>query len=280
MNLVPLQAAILEADKLRIQRGYTMFQPVNVFDICMSMDVSVRFIDVSMEGMYTIREDGTHPTIMLSNQRPLPRRAFTCAHELGHHIFKHGNHIDEFSDNEFSSNREEEILVNTFSAALLMPSIGIQAEFAKRHLKIDIATAAHFYTVASAFGVGYSTFVTNCRIHNLISTAKEKELLKHSPAKLFKAITGLNDKATHFKIIDGFSQLSVIDLEVSNYIILPTSAKIEGNHLQEYTRTTTGTVFVAKRSGIVRAVYANTSSFIRIQNMNYVGLVENRHLEN
>src|SRR5258707_13603303 len=101
MNMVPLQAAILEADKLRIQRGYTMFQPVNVFDICMSMDVSVRFIDVSMEGMYTIREDGTHPTIILSNQRPLPRRSFTCAHEVGHHVFKHGNHIDEFSDIEF-----------------------------------------------------------------------------------------------------------------------------------------------------------------------------------
>ena len=278
--MISFQAAILEADKLRMQRGYTMFQPVNVFDICMSMDVSVRFIDISMEGMYTSRENYTYPTIILSNQRPLPRRFFTCAHELGHHVFKHGDRIDELSDHEFSSKREEEILVDVFAAALLMPSIGIQAEFAKRHLKIGMATPTHFYAVASAFGVGYSTFVTNCRIHNLINPAKEKELLKYSPAKLFKAITGLNDKATHFKIIDGFSQLPVIDLEVSNYITLPASAKIEGNHLQECTRTTTGTVFVAKRPGIVRSVYANTSSFIRIQNMNYVGLVENRHLEN
>jgi len=280
MNIIPLQAAILEADRLRIQRGYTMFQPVNFFDICTSMDVSVRFIDVSMEGMYTIREDGTHPTIILSNQRPLPRRFFTCAHELGHHVFKHGNRIDEFSNNEFSSNHEEEIQVDTFAAALLMPSIGIQAEFVKRNLKMIEANSEHFYSVASAFGVGYSTLVVNCRINKLIGTTKEKELLRHTPTALFKAITGLNDKATHFKIIDGFSLLPVIDMEVSNYIILPVSAKIEGNHLQECTRTTTGNVFVAKRPGVVRAVYANTSSFIRIQNMNYVGLVENRHLEN
>ncbi|XOV93440.1 MAG: ImmA/IrrE family metallo-endopeptidase [Bacteroidota bacterium] len=278
--MVPLQAAILEADKLRIQRGYTMFQPVNVFDICMSMDVSVRFIDVSMEGMYTIREDGTHPTIILSNQRPLPRRYFTCAHELGHHIFKHGNHIDEFSDSEVSSNRKEEILVDTFAAALLMPSIGIQAEFAKRGVKMDDASAEHYYSIASTFGVGYSTLVTNCRINKLISAAKEKELLRHTPAKLFKAITGLNDKVSHFKIIDGFSSLSVIDLEVSNHIILPASASIEGNHLEECSRSLKVAVFVAKRPGIVRAVYANTSSFIRIQNMQYIGLVENRHLEN
>lgn len=278
--MVSFQAAIVEADKLRIQRGCTMFQPVNVFDICMAMDVSVRFIDISMEGTYTVRKDGTHPTIILSNQRPLPRRFFTCAHELGHHVFKHGDRIDELSDNEFSSNRDDETLVNAFAAALLMPTIGIQSEFAKRHLKMSEATASHFYAVASVFGVGYSTLVTNCRIHNLITVAKERELLKYTPAKIFKVITGLNNKAPHFKIIDGFSQLSMIDLEVTNYIILPASARIEGNHLEEFSRNTTQTVFVAKRPGIVRAIYANTSSFIRIQNMNYVGLVENRHLEN
>lgn len=278
--MVPLQAAILEADKVRIQRGYTMFQPVNVFDICMAMEVCVRFVDVNMEGMYTIREDGAHPTIILSNQRPLPRRSFTCAHELGHHVFKHGNRIDELSDNEFSSDREEETLVDTFAAALLMPNVSIQAEFVKRKLKMVEANSVHFFSVASALGVGYSTLVTNCRINKLIGSTKEKELLKQTPAKLFKAITGLHDKPSHFKIIDGHSQLPVIDLEVSNYVILPVSAIIEGNHLQECGRNTTEAVFLAKRAGIVRAVYGGNSSFIRIQNMQYVGLVENRHLEN
>lgn len=278
--MVLLEAAIREADKLRMQHGYTMFQPVNVFDICISMDVSVRFINVSMEGIYTIREDGTNATILLSNQRPFPRRSFTCAHELGHHVFKHGNRIDGLSDDESQSNPKEEILVDTFAAALLMPSLGIQAEFAKRKIKLAEANSAHFYSVASSFGVGYKTLVTNCRINKLIELAKESELLRDTPAKLFKNITGLNNKGSHFKIIDGFSQLPVIDLEVSSYIILPASAVIEGNHLEECSRTGTKIVFVAKRAGIVRAAYANTSSFIRIQNMKYIGLVENRHLEN
>lgn len=278
--MIPFQAAVLEADKVRIQRGYTMFQPINVFDICMAMDVSVRFIDISMEGMYTVRGDGTNPTIIISNQRPLQRRFFTCAHELGHHVFKHGDRIDELSDSEFSSNRDEELLVNAFAAALLMPTVGIQAEFAKRNVNIGTAAAVQFYALASSFSVGYSTFVTNCRIHKLITATKQKELLRHTPAKLFQTITGLNGKASHFKVIDGFSQLSVIDLEVGNYIILPASAEIEGYHLEGYCRNKTEAVFVAKSPGIVRALYAKTSSFIRIQNANYVGLVENRHLEN
>lgn len=278
--MVPSQAAILEADKLRIQHGYTMFQPVNVFDICLSMDVSVRFIDISMEGMYTIRKNGTHPTIIISNQRPLPRRSFTCAHELGHHVFKHGNRIDEFTNHEFSSNHEEETLVDIFAAALLMPSIGIQAEFVKRGVKVTDANPVHYYSVASMFGVGYSTLVTNCRINKLIGMGKERELLKHTPAKLFQAITGINEKVSHFKIIDGASSISVIDLEVSNHIILPSSARIEGDHLQERCRNLKEAVFVAKRPGVVRVVYGHTSSFVRIQNMGYLGLIEHRHLEN
>lgn len=278
--MVSFQNAILEADKVRMQLGYTMFQPVNVFDICMAMGLSVRFVNISMEGMYTIREDSSHPTIILSNQRPLSRRSFTCGHELGHHVFKHGERIDQLNDNEFASDKEEEILVDAFAAALLMPTLAIQAEFAKRHLDISTASAMHFYVVASAFGVGYSTLVINCKVRGLINMTKEKELLKHTPAKLFKTITGLKDKASHFKLIDGLSQLPVIDLEVSNYIILPSSARVEGNHLEEYSRNTTEIVFIARRAGIVRALYAGTSSFIRIQNAQYVGLLEYRHLEN
>lgn len=278
--MVTFQSAVLEADKLRMERGYSMFQPVNVFDMCISMDIAVRFIDISMEGMYTVGENGNHPTIILSNQRPLPRRSFTCAHELGHHVFKHGDRIDELSDKTYSSDRNEESLADVFAAALLIPSMGIQAEFVKRRLKMAEAGPTHFYAVASSFGVGYKTLVINSRIHNLISIAKEKELLKHTPASLFKVISGLNDKATHFKFIDGYSQLSVVDLEVSNFLILPPSAEVDGNHLEEFSKDKTKIVLIARQSGIVRASYSNTASFIRIQNMNYVGLVENRHLEN
>jgi len=278
--MVSFQSAILEADKLRMERGYSMFQPINVFDLCMSMEVVVRFIDISMEGMYTIGENGSFPTIILSNQRPLPRRSFTCAHELGHHVFKHGDRIDGLSDQDYVSNIEEEKLVDTFAAALLMPTLGIQAEFAKRQLKFDRASAIHFYAIASSFGVGYSTLITNCRIHKLITSMKESELLQYTPSSLFKMIAGLSNRTSHFKFIDGYSQLPVIDLEVSNFIILPYSAKIEGNHLEEVHRDKTKTVFVARLSGIVRALYEDKSSFIRIQNANYTGLVENRHLEN
>jgi Zn-dependent peptidase ImmA (M78 family) len=273
------KTAILEADKLRIKCGLTMFQPVNVFDISMSLGINVRFVNISMEGMYTVRRAGISPTIILSNQRPFARRYFTCAHELGHHIFEHGEKIDVLANDEFSSNSEEEILVNTFAAALLMPVSGIQAEFAKRGLGMNTATAQDYYAVASVFGVGYRTLLTNCRIHKLITSMREGELSKHTPNKLFKSITGLNEKPSHFKVVDGISQLPVIDLEASNYLVLPASSRVEGNLLEECINNNHQVVFIAKRPGVTRISYAGNFSFVRIQNRHYVGLVENRHLE-
>uniref|UniRef100_UPI003F9576DD ImmA/IrrE family metallo-endopeptidase n=1 Tax=Rhizobium leguminosarum TaxID=384 RepID=UPI003F9576DD len=76
---------------------------------------------------------------MLSCLRPFPRRIFTCGHELGHHVFNHGMKVDiiaeESEDSTFKSS--DEILVDSFSAALLMPVGGIQAEFSERNLSFQ-----------------------------------------------------------------------------------------------------------------------------------------------
>jgi Zn-dependent peptidase ImmA (M78 family) len=57
--------------------------------------VAVRFNDINMEGMY---QRGAPPRIHVSARRPLPRRAYNCAHELGHHVFGHGSSIDELRE--------------------------------------------------------------------------------------------------------------------------------------------------------------------------------------
>src|SRR3546814_6969436 len=46
-------------------------------------------------GMY---QRAPPPRIHLSARRPLPRRAYNCAHELGHHVFAHGSSIDELRE--------------------------------------------------------------------------------------------------------------------------------------------------------------------------------------
>jgi Zn-dependent peptidase ImmA (M78 family) len=275
------RSAVRKADEIRRKLKLSMFQPVNIFDICQQLDVDVRFIDVSMEGMYA--SNGNRPTILLSGLRPLPRRCFTCAHELGHHIYGHGNRIDVLytSTDDFSDD-EEELLVNIFAGALLMPMGAIQSQFAKRKWDIKKATPIQFYIVASAFGVGYSTLITQCFIKELIPRPFGNELLKFKPSTLLKQIIGKSENTSYFKIIDQYSGLNVIDLEVSNFLIVPQNGKIEGDHLKKIGSNDTNDIFVAERPGITRITNEKITlnAFLRIQKENYIGLAEYRHLEN
>ncbi|WP_273210103.1 ImmA/IrrE family metallo-endopeptidase [Runella zeae] len=280
--------AIIKADEIRYKLELDIFQPINVLDACIKLRLDVRFVDISsMEGLYIRNERGKNSTIILSAHRPLPRRYFTCAHELGHHVFNHGSKLDALSERKSSSvsppKDMDEELVDSFAGALLMPLAGVQSEFVKRKWVIPNASPIHFYTVSSIFGVGYETLIVHCKINRLISDLKAAELLKIKPAKILESLLSLpiSDKS-YFKLIDNLSLLQVIDLEVTNYIILPSEVQVEGVHLQKCQVTKNGeNLFVAKKPGIVRAISKenNTSCFIRIQNLNYIGLVQYRHLE-
>src|ERR1700740_3255389 len=120
MNNLFMQAT-LKADEVRQHFDLDMFQPINVFDVCTELGLAVTFVDINMEGMY-IKKNGRRPTILLSNQRPLPRRVYTCAHELGHHVFNHGSKIDGLKEQTSGSSHydNDELLVDTFAGALLM----------------------------------------------------------------------------------------------------------------------------------------------------------------
>lgn len=275
--------AIVKADEIRSELGLNMFQSVNIFDACIRLGLSVRFVDINMEGMYIKQDGGTHPTILISNQRPLPRRCFTCAHELGHHVFNHGFKIDALSNVDSDrSNDTDEFLVDSFAGALLMPVAGIQAEFIKRNWVIQESSHINFYTVSSVFGTGYQTLIMNCKVNGLINEAKASALLKFTPRKILKSLFTSCVDNSFFKIIDGHSQLTVIDLEVSNYLIVPKGIQIEGVNLQKIGESTLGIGYLATKPGIVQiaSIHGNLNSFVRIQNAQYIGLAEYRHLEN
>lgn len=278
--------AVLKADKIRIQLGLNIFQPINVIDSCINLGVTVRFVDINMEGLYIRQKNGLYPTIILSNQRPLPRRYYTCAHELGHHCFDHGLKLDVLSGQQTLSapNDSDEHLVDSFAGALLMPLAGVQSEFVKRNWTPQKASPIEFYTICSVFGVGYQTLIIHCRANGLINEVKAKSLMRVRPAKILENfLSAPIEEKSYFKIIDDQTQLSVIDLEVSNYLIFPSDVLIEGDHLQKLPMSNTKeNIHKAIKPGIVRAISkkTNNSYFIRIQNANYVGLAEYRHLEN
>ena len=88
--------AIEKSVEVREEHGYDFRSPLCIYELCERARVKVSFVDdVSMEGVYAAL---TKPTIVLSALRPLPRRAFTCAHEFGHHVFGHGSTIDELRE--------------------------------------------------------------------------------------------------------------------------------------------------------------------------------------
>lgn len=283
MNALLIQA-LKKAGQIRRKLKLNMFEPVNIFDVCADLGVSVRFIDVSMEGMYVNHENAAIPTILLSSMRPLPRRVFTCAHELGHHIFGHGSKIDGLTEERaiVSFYDKDEYLVDAFAGAFLMPIGGVEAEFSKRNWELRNASPIQFYVISSIFGTGYSSLITHCRINTLINETKATSLLKQTPAKLLQHMIGTATEKSHFKIIDSHTQLSVIDLEVSNYLFLPENVSIEGGHLRKIKKGDFGDVFIAEQPGVVRAVSVENAKgyFIRIQKAGYTGLAEYRHLEN
>lgn len=273
--------AVTQADQVRMRLGLDMFQPINIFDVCHRLDIDVRFLDVNMEGMYFSLNSKPVPTIIVSALRPLPRRVFTCAHELGHHVFNHGTRVDALSeDNPYKTlNATEELLVDAFAGNLLMPIAGIAAEIATRNWNAKTLTPLQVYTLASIFGTGYNTLVVHCRVNKIITVTQEKALLKSTPAKVLRTLIGTAASSTHFKIIDGLSEIPVIDLEVSNYIFLPPKTKVIGSHLKAYEGIEN--TYIAVKPGIIQvaATDGSFSSFVRIQRAGYVGLAKYRHLE-
>jgi IrrE N-terminal-like domain len=86
-----MQAALSTRAKVKLDQ----VSPICIYGVCQSLGIQVRFNNINMEGMY---QRGVSPRIHLSARRPLARRAYNCAHELGHHVFGHGSSIDELRE--------------------------------------------------------------------------------------------------------------------------------------------------------------------------------------
>ena len=134
--------------------------PICIYGLSHALGVTVRFNNINMEGMY---QRGTPPRIHLSARRPLSRRTYNCAHELGHHVFGHGSSIDELREDakEHPWEDPKEFLADTFAGFVLMPIIGLRRAFALRNCKPEAATPIQMYLIACEFGVGYSTLITH-----------------------------------------------------------------------------------------------------------------------
>lgn len=274
------QTAMHKSIYVRNQVGLALNNPICIYDLCDKLKVKVRFVDISMEGMYF---KGEEPKIFLSALRSPPRRNFTCTHELGHHIFDHGSTVDELIEdsNKLRTFNSEEFLVDCFAGFLLMPILAVRKAFVSREWDIASATPVQIFTIASSFGVGYKTLIDHMTYAlKMLGHSQAALLLKSTPKSIRQEILGYVSKDLLI-VADIRWSLPTLDAEVGNWLLLPNMAEATNDTISMQEDHPKGRLFRVNRPGIVR-VYCPDNKwavFIRVSRHQFVGLSRYRHLE-
>jgi len=271
-----MQAAITTRAKAKLDQH----SPICIYGLCHTLGLTVRFNNINMEGMY---QRGSPSRIHLSARRPLPRRAYNCAHELGHHVFGQGSSIDGLREDAKDNPWEDpkEFLADTFAGFTLMPITGLRRAFAIRGWIPETATATQMFMIACDFGVGYSTLLTHLSVSvDMISRARAATLQRATPKALRATILGALTPEPLI-IADRHRAGPTLDAEVRTLLLLPPGTETTGDVLAFERDVEGGRLFRAIRPGIVQAsVDASAwAIFVRIAPEAYVGLAQYRHLE-
>jgi Zn-dependent peptidase ImmA (M78 family) len=280
------QLALQAAESAMRERqlaGYKPWDSVCIYDLVAERyGIEVHFMNLpSMEGMY-IRKS-LEPLILISSLRPPGRQAYTCAHELGHHIFGHGVRIDEHLLETSSKNtfEPEEFLADCFAGFMLMPRTAVSKAFAVRGWSLDSCTPIQCYTVADWLGVGYATLINHMNTTlKLISPSQAKELSGLSPKQIRSSYLGPN-VSEELVIVDEHWAEKAIDIQVGDLIFLPANVIGEGKCIQFYQHAMEGILYCGATPGTGRLYNPGTgwSSFVRVSRRDYAGRSIFRHLE-
>ncbi len=250
-----------------------MWDPVCVYDLAEKIGVEMRFIDIpSMEGIFY---GGKNPTIIISSLRPSGRQAFTGAHELGHHIFGHGTQYDELVEQRSEMRRfnPDEFQADTFAGALLMPKATVDRGFALRGWDPAACPPEAFYIVATWLGVGYSTLIHHMQyVLQTIKPQRAEELLRQNLIVTRSNLLG-KECREHLVVADNHWTGRAVDIQVSDLVLLPPRARIEGKCAAICAENKTNTVAQGITPGIGRIVVENPawSTFIRVTRKQYSG---------
>lgn len=264
----------------RTKANLDLKSPVCIFGMCEALGVTVRFNDVNMEGMY---DQKPKPRIHVSALRPLARRNFTCAHELGHHVFGHGSTIDELRDEQAQSvvRPANEVLADAFASFVLMPTLGLREAFTRRSLDPNTASAFDIYAVACNFGVGQTTLVNHLAYGiQMISPAQRAALGRITPKMIRTELLG-EVVPEPLTIADQYWNAPTLDTEVGARLLLPPGVVVDTGILMPERDLAKGRVFQTTKPGITRVVIPGTSwaTYVRVARREYVGLARFRHLE-
>ena len=279
------QAAIAKSLDVRARRKLNLDtrMALDIYEVCHALGISVRFVGISMEGMYV-----QNPRqILISALRPYQRRAFTCAHELGHHLFGHGSTIDELVERAGDRWRAnpDELLVQLFAGFLLMPVLGVRRAFAARGWDVRSADPGDFLTVASSFGVSYQALVTHLASSLDMLPAERARALGRIPLpKVRETLIGARSDR-HLVVVDHLWSLPTVDVEVGTDILLPPGSEIaDGDEvLARIERVGQRGLFRATTPGACKIDCPGrgqmVTRIVRVARFQYVGLSQYRFLD-
>jgi hypothetical protein len=274
---IALDAALSVRHSLNIK----ISEPICVYDAADRLGIEVRFIDIpSLEAMYQRTPD---PIILISSLRSMGRQTFSCAHEIGHHIFDHGVRVDEMQNKSLkqSPKTPEERLADLFAGFLLMPKFTVTRAFIARGWNVQLCTPLQVYTVAGWLGVGYTTLISHLQLSlNLITPSHAAELLKFTPKSIRVTLLGRNS-GEGLTIVDEHWSGRAIDIQKDDLILLPNGINSEGKCIELLNADEKISLYRAVAPGHGRFLDPNTTwaAYVRVSRRSYVGRSIFRHLE-
>jgi hypothetical protein len=266
--------------EIRRSQQCQAWQPICVSDIVQNLGIDLRFVSAnSLEGMYVKDRPAR---IIIGAHRPPGRQAFTCAHELGHHVFNHGTRIDEVGPVSKTQGwiDPNEMTANIFAGYLLMPKAAVDHGFSIRGWTVDNCTPIQALTVAGWLGVGYSTLVHHLAASlRCIGADQKQRLLRVAPKDIRRSVlpAGL---AGNLTIVDCHWHGRAVDAWVGDFLLMPPSATTDAGYIRAIQRSETNSFCECVSPGIAQFATADGewSVFVRISRKEYSGRAEYRHL--
>ncbi len=270
MNLQDIRTVVKKALRVRAQFKIPLDNTFCVLDLSQEIGAEVRFVDLtSLEGAY-LKEPNT---IFLSTYRPDGRIRFTCAHELGHHVFKHGDHFDELVEKaNCCSNTEDEQIANLFASFLLMPETTIKSFFINNKWQIQSLTPQQIYLTSNWLGVSYSSMVTHLFYGlKLIDEPKFQQLMKVQPKNIKKDLSGIVVKG-NLLVINEHWKGRPIDLQAGDHVLFPEKVYFD-EQLVSPVAVAKGEMYRAETPGITRVEmpWHENNLMLRVRRKEYLG---------
>ncbi len=272
--------ALASAQEVRRRGKRLILEPLCIYDLAADLGVDVWFQKIaSLEGMYARLSP---PRIILGAERPAGRRAYTCAHELGHHVLGHGTRVDELREegNRRYEFEPEEYQAQVFAGMLLMPKLAVVSAFSERGWKPSTASAEQLYRIANLFGVGFESIVRHMQLTLGILPRERAEALDNVKLREIRAsLVGLEQAAYQVVVVDPFWHGRPVDLEVGDRLLAPGGVRCDGENLRYMNLSDAGSLWEPIFPGRCRLYLTNGSwgVFVRVSRRGFEGRSQFRH---